>query len=131
MGTVSLEEWVTRADSAKVPIPDKNCAESWKAPYSPFTYLEYWLNSQQICSNCSLHTCWKLFQKCNNDWWCRQTITATFVETLDCKFLPVELIYGGKTSQWLPKIQLPTGFCLSSNPSHYSNTEESIKLLKK
>ena len=60
----------------------------------------------------------------------KRAITATFVETLNCKFLPMKLIYGGKTSQWLPKIQLPTGFCLSANPSHYSNTEESIKLLK-
>ena len=42
----------------------------------------------------------------------------------------MQLIYGGKTSQSLPKIQFPTGFCLSANPSHYSNTEESIKLLK-
>ena len=60
----------------------------------------------------------------------KRAITATFVEMLDCKFLHVQLIYGGKNSQSLPKIQFPTGFCLSANPSHYSNTEESIKLLK-
>ena len=60
----------------------------------------------------------------------KRAITATFVETLDCKSFPMQLIYGGKTSQSLPKIQFPTGFCLSANPSHYSNTEESIKLLK-
>ena len=41
----------------------------------------------------------------------------------------MQLIYGGKTSQSLPKIQFPTGFCLSANPNHNSNTEESIKLL--
>ena len=60
----------------------------------------------------------------------KRAITATFFEMLDCKFLHVQLIYGGKNSQSLPKIQFPTGFCLSANPSHYSNTEESIKLLK-
>ena len=43
---------------------------------------------------------------------------------------PVQLIYVGKNSQSLLKIQFPAGFCLSANPSHYSNTEESIKLLK-
>ena len=60
----------------------------------------------------------------------RRAIPATFVEMLDCNFLPLQLIYGGKTSQSSPKIQFPTGFGLSANPSHYSNTEESIKLLK-
>ena len=40
------------------------------------------------------------------------------------------MIYVGKNSQSLLKIQFPAGFCLSANPSHYSNTEESIKLLK-
>ena len=57
-------------------------------------------------------------------------ITANFVETLDCKFLPMQLIYSGETSQTLPKIQFPTGFSLCANPSHYSDTGESIKLLK-
>ena len=42
----------------------------------------------------------------------------------------MQLFYGGKTSQSLSKIQFPIGFCLSANPSHCSNTEESIKLLK-
>ena len=42
----------------------------------------------------------------------------------------MQLIYGGKTSQSLPKTQFTTGFCLSANPSHYNNTEESIKLLR-
>ena len=60
----------------------------------------------------------------------KRAITATFVETLDCKSFPMQLIYGGKTSQSLPKIQFPTGFYLSANPSHYSSTEESLKLLK-
>ena len=34
----------------------------------------------------------------------KRTITATFVEKLDSKFLPMQLIYGGKTKQSLPKI---------------------------
>ena len=42
----------------------------------------------------------------------------------------MQLNYDGKTSESLPKMQFQIGFCLSANPSHYSNTEESIKLLK-
>ena len=56
----------------------------------------------------------------------KQAITANFIETLDCKFLPM----GRKTSQTLPKIQFTTGFSLGANPNHYRNTGELIKLLK-
>ena len=57
----------------------------------------------------------------------KRAITATFVETLDSK---LQLIYGGKTKQSLPKIKFPDGFGSSLNPSHFSNTEESIKLIE-
>ena len=60
----------------------------------------------------------------------KRAITATFVETLDSKFLPIQLIYGGKTKQSFPKSKFPDGFSLSANPSHFSNTEESIKLIE-
>ena len=46
------------------------------------------------------------------------------------KFLPIQLIYKGKTSQSLPKIQFPNGFSLSANLKHYSNETESLKFLK-
>ena len=42
----------------------------------------------------------------------------------------MQLIYGGKTSQSLPRYRFPKGFCLSFNPKHFSNTNESIKFLK-
>ena len=44
-------------------------------------------------------------------------------------FLPMQLIYKGKTKQSLPKVQFPKGFSLSANPSHYSNEKESIKFI--
>ena len=59
----------------------------------------------------------------------RQAITATFGVTYENRFLPMQLIYGGKTVQSLPRFKFPEPFSLSANPKHYSNTEESLKLL--
>ena len=41
----------------------------------------------------------------------------------------MQLIYGGKTNQSLPRFKFPDTFSLSVNEKHYSNTEESLKLL--
>ena len=58
----------------------------------------------------------------------KRTITATFVITLAGEFLPIQLIYGGKTLQSLPRYQFPNSFSLSVNEKHYSNRNESLKL---
>ena len=42
----------------------------------------------------------------------------------------MQLIYGGKTSQSLPRFEFPSGFLLSANPKHFSNTDEFLKCLK-
>ena len=60
----------------------------------------------------------------------KQSITATFIVTLDGSFLPMQLIYGGKTSKSLPSVEFPEGFSLSANPKHYSNSEESMKVIE-
>ena len=60
----------------------------------------------------------------------KRSITATFSITLDNKFLPMQLIYQGKTDQSLPKVKFPNGFSLSANESHYSNEKESLKFLE-
>ena len=60
----------------------------------------------------------------------KRSMAATFTITLNGKFLLMQLIYGGKTNQSLPKFEFPVGFSLSANPKHYSNTTESIKLIK-
>lgn len=59
----------------------------------------------------------------------KRSITATFSVTLSGKFLPMQLIYGGKTLQSLPRYKFPEDFSLSVNRKHFSNTTESIKLL--
>ena len=60
----------------------------------------------------------------------KRSITATFSVTFHHKFLLMQLIYKGKTSQSLPKVKFPDGFSLSANESHYSNEKESIKFLE-
>lgn len=59
----------------------------------------------------------------------KQAITATFGVTFTNDFLPMQLIYAGKTKQSYPKFKFPESFSLSANPKHFSNTEESLKLL--
>ena len=59
----------------------------------------------------------------------KHMITATFTITLDGHFLPMHLIYAGKTKKCLPIVQFSSSFSFSFNPKHYSNEEESIKVL--
>ena len=41
----------------------------------------------------------------------------------------MQLTYGKKTAQSLPKFKFPESFYLSANPKHFSNTTESFKRL--
>ena len=59
----------------------------------------------------------------------KRSITATFSITFHNKFLPMQLIYKGKTNQSLPKVDFPDGFSLSANKTHYSNEEEALKFI--
>ena len=60
----------------------------------------------------------------------KRSITAIFSITMENKFLPMQLIHKGKTSQSLPKIQFPNGFSLSANLKHYSNETKSLSSLR-
>ena len=59
----------------------------------------------------------------------KRSITGTFTITLSGHFLPMQLIYGGKTKQSLPRFKFSDGFSLSCNPKDFSNAMESIKLI--
>ena len=59
----------------------------------------------------------------------KRGITGTFVITLNGDFLTLQLIYGGNTKQSLPRYKFSHSFSLSVNPNHFSNTEESIKII--
>ena len=85
---------------------------SYLVPCKKFTMAKKGSN------NVTMHGC--------ND---KRTITGTFVITLSGEFLSMQLIYGSKTLQSLPRYQFPQSFSLSVNPMLYSNTTESLKLL--
>ena len=59
----------------------------------------------------------------------KNAITAIFGITYDNQFLPIPLIYGGKSLQSLPRFEFPKAFSLSANEKHFSNTIQSLKLL--
>ena len=56
----------------------------------------------------------------------KRAITATFTINLDGNFLGMQLIYGGKTNQSLPRYQFPKEFSLSVNLKHYSNENDHL-----
>ena len=60
----------------------------------------------------------------------KKAITATFGITFSMNFLPMQLIYGGKTESF-PKLKFPDSFSLSTNEKHFSNSQESLKLIEK
>ena len=60
----------------------------------------------------------------------KRSITGTFIIFLSDNFLPMQLIYGGKTKQFLPRFKFPESFSLSANPKHFSNKAESLKVIK-
>ena len=60
----------------------------------------------------------------------KRSITGTFIITLSGKFLPMQLIYGGKTKESLPRFKFPESFSLSANPKHFSNKAESLKVIE-
>ena len=59
----------------------------------------------------------------------KRLITGTFTISLHGEFLPMQLIYGGKTTQSLLRFEFSSDFYLSVNPKHSVNTKESFKFL--
>ena len=106
---------VSKVEKYNIPdslIMNLDQTPSYSVPCKKFTMAKKGSN------NVKIHGC--------ND---KRTITATFVIALSGEFLPMQLIYGGKTLQSLPRYQFPQSFSLSFNPKHYSNTSESLKIL--
>ena len=60
----------------------------------------------------------------------KRAITLNFVVTLANDFLPMQVIYGGKTKASQPRdFKFPSGFCVTQNPKHWSNEIEILKLI--
>ena len=61
----------------------------------------------------------------------KRQITATFTVTASGLFLPIQLIYSGKTKRSLPKFHFPKCFDVTFTPNHWSNYEECLRIFKK
>ena len=61
----------------------------------------------------------------------KRLITATFTVTASGLFLPIQLIYSGKTKRSLPKFGFPKCFNVTFAPNHWSNYEKCVSLFKK
>ena len=61
----------------------------------------------------------------------RRMITATFAATSSGKFLPMKILYGGKTDRCHPKHQFPSEFDIHHNPNHWANEECAIRFIEK
>ena len=60
----------------------------------------------------------------------KKQTTATFTVTASGSFLPIQLIYSGKTKRSLPKFDFPKCFDVTFTPNHWSNYEKCIRLFK-
>ena len=56
---------------------------------------------------------------------------AVFSVTMNGKFLPEQLIYGGETERCHPKMDFPVRFHVTHNPKHRSNTDTTKEPLTK
>jgi hypothetical protein len=61
----------------------------------------------------------------------KRQITGNFAVTLSGEFLPMQLIYQGKTKRSEPKIKFPEGFHVTHTHNHWSNTTTSVQFLEK
>ena len=60
----------------------------------------------------------------------KRNITLTFVISLNGDFLPMQIIYQGKTKESQPRsFDFPRGFVVTQNPKNYSNELETLNLL--
>ena len=51
----------------------------------------------------------------------KRSVTGIFSVTMHCEFLPMHLIYKGKTVQSFPKFKFPQGFYISANEINFLN----------
>ena len=61
----------------------------------------------------------------------KRQITAVFAGSLSGDFLPVQLVYQGKTSKCLPKVVFPEGWDITCTLNHWCNEETMKDYIKK
>ena len=60
----------------------------------------------------------------------KRQITATFAVSATGEFLPIQVIYQGKTKRCLPKFQFPKSFHVTYTPNHWSILEKCLDFFK-
>ena len=60
----------------------------------------------------------------------KRQITATFAASLSGNFLPVQLVYEGKTTRCHPAVDFPDGFHVTHTPNHWCNEETMISYIE-
>jgi len=60
----------------------------------------------------------------------KRQITATFAASLSGSFLPVQLVYKGKTSRCHPAIDFLEGWHITHTPNHWCNEETMISYIE-
>ena len=60
----------------------------------------------------------------------KRQITPTFAVSCTGDFLPIQLIYAGKTERSLPKYSFPSSFLVTFTENHWSNTKKSVEFFK-
>ena len=61
----------------------------------------------------------------------KRQITGTFTVSANEVFLPIQLIYQGKTKRCFPKFKFPKEFHVTYTKNHWSNFEKCVELFKK
>ena len=60
----------------------------------------------------------------------KRQITAVFCASLLGYFLPVQLIYAGKTTRCHPKFAFPPGWDIMHAPKHWSNEDTMLQYIE-
>lgn len=61
----------------------------------------------------------------------KRMITAVFCCNLNGEFLPIQLIYGGKTDRCHPPVPFPNDWDITHNEKHWSNETTMLRYIKK
>lgn len=60
----------------------------------------------------------------------KRQITATFAASLDGTFLPMQILYQGKTNRSHPKNAFPDGFDIFHTPNHWANEKTCLRFFE-
>ena len=61
----------------------------------------------------------------------KQQITAAFAALLDGYFLPMQILYHGKTDRSYPKYKFPDRFEIFRIPNHWANEKTCLRFFEK